>query len=306
MIRVQLSIILCTWNNVERLRDTLNALSECESKTLDWELIVVNNNCTDNTDDVVASFHDQLPVVYIHEKRQGLSRARNAGLNAARGDYLIFIDDDITPSPQWLSTYRNAFERFPQGHYFGGSVESIFESVIPPDELLQFAPWSVRGLELGDNERILEREMFLAANWACPRAAIVAAGGFDEELGLSGSGPVNVGEESDLQTRLRQMGYKALYLPEARIGHFVPASKCTLKHVAARTEASAMIGHSESAKEYTGPRIGRVPRWLYRDCAQLWLRWSWARLIGRSGIAEYLAFRARRGWMRAHKELNRK
>ena len=83
------SVVLCTWNNAKRLAITLDAISKC-AFDMKWELVVVNNNCSDETDQVVEACREKLPIVYVHETRQGLSRARNAGLSAASGELVVF------------------------------------------------------------------------------------------------------------------------------------------------------------------------------------------------------------------------
>jgi len=186
---MDLSVVICTWNNCNRLAITLNSLSHCViPQALKWELVLVNNNCTDETDQVAQQFTDKLPLVYIHEPQQGLSRARNAGLKAASGDLILFTDDDVKPSPNWIKIYWSAYQERPRGFYFGGPIESEFEGFAPESQLLGWAPPSVRGLNWGDRPRRLSsKEYFISANWACPQQELNAVGGFDIHKGLNAS-----------------------------------------------------------------------------------------------------------------------
>ena len=68
----------------------------------DWEILVVNNNCTDQTDQVIQAYQDRLPVRRAFEPRPGLSHARNRAIAEATGDYILWTDDDVTVSPNWL------------------------------------------------------------------------------------------------------------------------------------------------------------------------------------------------------------
>ena len=298
--RVDVSVVLPTWNNSERLGVTLRALRACAVPDgLRWELVVVNNNCTDATDAVVAALAPTLPeLVYLHEPRSGVSRARNAGVRRALGNLLVFTDDDVTPCRTWLGTYVAAARARPAGFYFGGPVDSEFESAVPDRELIALGPASVKGLDLGSAERgLVEGEYFIGANWACPRQAVLDAGGYDENVGLDASrGEVRGGSETDLMARLSAGGWRPWYLPAARITHFVPSHKSTLRHIAGRAESYARRMAEADPGPVEGP-LG-IPRRVYRRTAALWAAWALARLRGRPAYREYLELRRAIGRMR--------
>ena len=90
------TIAICTFNRAESLRRTLRSLAALRIPDhFDWEIVVVNNNCTDHTDHVIASFSDWLPVRREFELQRGLSWARNRAVHAAKGNYIVWIDDDV-------------------------------------------------------------------------------------------------------------------------------------------------------------------------------------------------------------------
>ena len=297
---MEISVVLPTWNNSQRLGVTLRALRACAVPDgLRWELVVVNNNCTDATDAVVAALAGTLPeLVYLHEPRPGVSRARAAGVRRASGRLLISTDDDVTPCRDWIATYAAAARERPTGFYFGGPVLSEFETEVPDRELIALGPASVKGLDLGAEERgLAEGEYFIGANWACPRQAILDVGGYDESLGLDPSrGEVRGGEETDLMARLSAAGWRPWYLPGARIAHFVPSHKTTLRHIAEREESYARR-MAEADTETAGGPLG-IPRRMYRSTAALWAAWACARLRGRPAYGEYLELRRAIGRMR--------
>lgn len=303
------SVMICTWNNSQRLAITLEALSRCVIPDgLTWELIVVDNNCTDDTDWTVARFTSMLPILYVQEPRQGLSNARNAGLGGAHGRLMIFADDDVKPRQGWLAAYWAAYQAMPRGYYFGGPVESEFESGRPDEELLQIAMPSVKGMDWGpEPRRLIEGEEFAGANWACPTDALAVAGGFDTSLGLDPSlSYMRGGEETDLMLRLRRDGMVPWYLPEARLSHFVPASKCTLRHTAGRFEAfGRYLARAVPAERRHPHTIAGWPGWLAGRAIKLWLGWVWARARGRKAHGEYLQWRQAMGMLRETRELLR-
>lgn len=302
------SVMICTWNNSRRLAAALTALSECViPEQFSWELVIVDNNCTDDTESVVGRFVNVLPIVYLRESRQGLSHARNAGLSVACGRLIIFTDDDVRPDPRWIAAYWTAYQATPPGCYFGGPVESEFEGGKPDEDLVRIAFPSTKGLHWGPHaRRLVESEGFAGANWACPAQALAGGHGFDTSLGLVSSSSQMLGEETDLMMRLRRDGMFPWYLPDARLSHFVPASKCTLEHIAARYEA---FGRYSARAALTGrphPRtVWGWPRWLFRETTKLWLKWLWARARGQKAYGEYAKWRQTLGMLRATRELLR-
>lgn len=303
---MDLSLIICTWNNCSRLRITLDSISQCTIlSNLEWELVLVNNNCTDNTDEVVREFTDALPIVYIHEPRQGLSRARNAGLNVASGSLILFTDDDVKPYKNWLMTYWETYKEKPQGFFFGGPVDCEYESVRPDEELLSLAPPSVKGLDWGTKSRTLSStESLIAASWACPLKELNTVGGFDIHLGLDpSSGKVRGGEETNLMERLKANGLSPWYIPEAKIVHFVPKDKTTLKHISDREEAWGYylgIKQQENYKQFS--KIAGIPRWMYKDLFKYWLSWIIAKGKRKKGYEEYVRLKHKMGFMRGLRE----
>jgi glycosyltransferase involved in cell wall biosynthesis len=299
---MDVSVLICTWNNSRRLAITLGALGRCQiPEGLEWEVVVVNNNCTDDTDECIRQFASSLPIVHVHEPQQGLSRARNAGLAAATGSLILFTDDDVKPAPAWVAGYWNAFQEKRSGFYFGGPLRSEFEGTKPDAELLSLAPPSVRGLELGTSPTTLEsRQFFVGPNWACPADVLRKVGAFDVRKGLDpSSGKVLVGEETDLMNRLNESGLRGWYLPESGVIHMVPAEKCSLEHVADRAEAHRFNQISNSPGiQARGHIIFGAPQWTYRATAMAWVKWLWARARGKPAYREYVEFREMVGTIR--------
>src|SRR5207253_11169792 len=97
------TVAICTWNRSQLLRQTLDQFLDLAIPAgMTWELLVVNNNSTDDTDVVLAEFESRLPLRRLFEREPGLSHARNAALAAATGDYILFTDDDVLIAQSWL------------------------------------------------------------------------------------------------------------------------------------------------------------------------------------------------------------
>jgi GT2 family glycosyltransferase len=292
---VDVSVIICSWNRSRRLALTLAAIAEGQAGSApEWELVLVNNNCTDDTDAAAEAFRERLPLVYVHEPLQGLSRARMAGLAAAKGELIVFTDDDVNPWPGWLDAYWAAYREQGEGFFFGGPIQCEYESGPPAAALLPVAPPSVAGLTYGDAARPLARwEYFFGPNWACARKPIMLAGGFDLSKGLNPSlGRVCVGEENDLMDRLRGLGMDGWYVPGAGLRHFVPAAKCTLRHIVARAEATGRYRAQSYAPEPGQLLVGGVPLVFFRQALGQLARAAYRWLSNdRAYVAHYVRFR---------------
>src|SRR5438105_3257885 len=106
---MQVTVAICTWNRARLLDQTLTRMRELAVPTgLSWELLVVNNNCTDDTDAIIAKHADALPIRRLLETKQGLSNARNCALENMRGELLIWTDDDVLVDEGWLRAYVDA------------------------------------------------------------------------------------------------------------------------------------------------------------------------------------------------------
>lgn len=116
------SVIICTRNRADSLARTLDSVRAAAADVTDaWELLIVDNGSTDHTQAVVARFQADLPLRSVSEPDAGLSHARNAGLAAAQGQYIIWTDDDVLVDDNWLKAYFSAFRSNPDDAIFGGA-----------------------------------------------------------------------------------------------------------------------------------------------------------------------------------------
>jgi glycosyltransferase involved in cell wall biosynthesis len=128
-IELAVTTAICTWN----LGATISSLQQLSIPPgVHWEVLIVNNSCTDDTDEVVEQFSDRLPIRLLHEKQQGLSNARNCAIDAAKGDYILWTDDDVIVDPNWLVAYVNAFRTWPHAALFGGPIKLKLQGSPPP------------------------------------------------------------------------------------------------------------------------------------------------------------------------------
>jgi len=234
---MNLSVILCTYNRAGELRRTLESFCALAiPPALRWELIVVDNNSTDNTRSVADGFRGRLPLRCVFEPRQGLSAARNHGVRDATGEWIVFTDDDVDVDPAWLAQLWTAANAHPEASFLGGKVLPHWETE-PPRWLAENSATLLPGVtmhyDLGDAERFLSPEddlMFFGANMAFLRRLLVGNAPFQESLGRQGADLIH-GEESALMKHLLESGQQGLYVPGAVVRHHNPPTRMTERYV---------------------------------------------------------------------------
>lgn len=209
--RVAVSVIVCTRNRCSALGQLLESLTRLAThRELSWELVVVDNGSTDATPMLLDSFADRIPMRRVFEPRKGLSRARNAGLRAARGEVLAFTDDDCLPSPDWLGAIAREFARDPALAGLGGRVE-----LHDPRDF----PITIRTSRTRETLTSAYQlpALMVGCNMAFARWAVDAVGEFDVTLGAGT--PVGSAEDTDYLYRALLLGLRIEYVPEVLVTH---------------------------------------------------------------------------------------
>src|SRR5690242_17387042 len=231
---MDITIALCTWNRAQVLSRTLHHICGLRIPAgITWELIVVDNNCTDDTASVVESFSDRLPIRRVVEAAQGISNARNRALKVAQGDLLVFTDDDVIVDENWLGAYLSASRRWPEAGYFGGVITPAYDEPPPTwfrEHRSLLDVYLGQAHDLGQVERLFNAsEWPWGPNMAFRRAAFERAR-FRSDLGHRGSERA-VLEERVYCDELRNAGVAGVWVPEARVAHRVGADRLSLSSV---------------------------------------------------------------------------
>lgn len=215
-----ISVVLCTRNRAGQLLACLDALARTLYDPRRWELVVVDNGSTDETQTVLLRFayqHRHLQVTGVIEQTPGLGAARNAGIAAARSPLIACTDDDCYPAPDWLhalvETCHAPIALAPahvQYGYVGGRIE-LHDATDAP-VTIQRRPyprdWAPHAWPLpGDLH---------GANLAFRKEVWSAIGGFDPAFG---PGAQYVCDDLDFVTRASLAGYYGAYTPDAVVSH---------------------------------------------------------------------------------------
>jgi glycosyltransferase involved in cell wall biosynthesis len=131
---MRISVVICTYNRVKFIKACLEHLNAQQLAKSDYEVIVVNNNCTDGTGKVVEAFiaqHPGMDIRQVFETNQGLSFARNRGIREAKYEIITYIDDDGEAKPDLLQKIKTYFETNPEKVGVGGKVIPQYETEAP-------------------------------------------------------------------------------------------------------------------------------------------------------------------------------
>lgn len=226
-----ISIIICTYNREDCILRPLQALAGEDFK--DFEVVLVDNNSTDSTATLLKGFlseHPDFPLRYFLETNQGLSFARNRGLNEARGETIVFLDDDAVPCEGYLEKLSRHLVELPEVGAFGGKIVPLFEDCSAPKWLCRWSLSWLSALDMGDKVKEFKRGFPIGANMIFRSQALKACGLFDTSLGRVEKNLMG-GEEKDIFRRLKSLGHKVFYLPDVEVSHIIPESRTSLDYV---------------------------------------------------------------------------
>lgn len=219
---LMVSAIVCTHNRSSYLPRALESLATQTLPPCNYEVIVVDNASKDNSVETVEAFRDHISnLICLREERLGLSWARNAGAQRARGRYIAYLDDDARAEPQWLEMILRAFEGVnPTPAAVGGRVWLDWEP--EPPAWLPRRYWSLYTyVDHGDQGHfLLDSEYLVGANIAFRKNTLLEMGGFDTHLGRQGATLLS-GEEAALLRQLRERHWGVYYEPKAVVWHAV-------------------------------------------------------------------------------------
>jgi glucosyl-dolichyl phosphate glucuronosyltransferase len=238
---MKITVILCTYNRCQSLAKALESVAASTlPQSVEWEVLVVDNNSRDRTREVVEDFCRRYPgrFRYLFEPQPGKSHALNYGIREARGDVLAFMDDDVTAEPKWLQNLTAALHN---GEWAGagGRVLRIW-TCSPPHWLSVESPYEKMGwplviFDLGQEAGELPYTP-CGTNMAFRKEVFIKYGGFRTDLGPQPDGfrtdlgpqpgnEIQCCEDSEFGQRLVAAGERLRYEPSAVIYHPVPENR---------------------------------------------------------------------------------
>jgi glycosyltransferase involved in cell wall biosynthesis len=259
-----ISIIICTYNRDKYIYNVLQSLAQNEFSTDLYEIVLINNNCTDQTEEKCNLFQQNYPHVtfrYFIETEQGLSHARNRGIKEAKGDILVYVDDDALVNKEYLSAYYELFQNEKDVFAAGGPIIPKYETE-PPKWMSFFTKELLTGyLEQGNKIGKFKRKYPGGGNAAYRKEVFEKTGLFNVELGRKGGNLVGA-EEKDIFDKMATKGMRILYHPKAILYHIIPERKLTNEYFKRLTLS---IGQSEKTRTLSISKTKYLKR-LFMEC----------------------------------------
>jgi len=232
------SVAIPTYNRADFLRQTLAGLAAQLFPRDHFEVLVIDNNSRDHTPAVVAEFAGVHPAPrHVLEPNQGLDYARNRAIAEARGGILLFGDDDILVSPDWIAQMAAPLLADAGGQRIGavgGEVIPIFPDGLPDWVREWHAPLAFRA----DAGPIDSSRSPMGANLAVPAWVFQKLGPFHTALDRA-AGNYFSGGDSEMIRRIRAAGFEVWFAPAAAVRHQMPASRTTFRYAARHAFDSA-------------------------------------------------------------------
>jgi glycosyltransferase involved in cell wall biosynthesis len=255
---MKISIIICTRNRADSLRETLASIASCDVDHETVELLVVDNGSSDHTRQIVEfAVMPKMALRYLHEPRTGLCFARNTGLAAALGEVIIFTDDDVRVPKGWIRQMTEPI--------FNGQTDAVRGTVMLAPHLER--PW-IQGIyrtmlavvEAQTNE---SDDSIVGANMAFGRHVLAKVPEFDVELGPGASG---LADDTTFGILLRKAGFRIMQTTGDAVVHHCDISRLSGEYA---LEWARKSGRSRAMMEsrYMNCRVS-CPR----------VRWLWVKL----------------------------
>lgn len=243
-----LTVIICTYNRAKYIGPLLESLAANTLPKSEYEILLVDNNCKDNTREICEQFaaaHPDLMFRYVVETEQGLSAAKNCGIREAHGDLIVYVDDDALVDSNYLSDYVDYMAAHPEVMALGGPIEPLYETAEPewmsPYTKALLTAW----MNYGDKPREYPKGRYPGGGNAAYRKVVFdKVGLFNTELGRKGN-LLLASEEKDIFDKMHSLGMKVIYIPGPVLHHCIPQAKLEEDYF---NRLTLQIGKSERSR----------------------------------------------------------
>lgn len=229
------SVVICCYNSSERIIQTLHHLALQEvPEEIEWEIILVDNNSTDNTAAVALEQWDQLInqagiLRSVNENKQGQMFARIRGAKEAKYECIVFCDDDNWLQKNYIAEAKKALELDPEIGAAGGQNFPVTNAEKFPEWFEEYKTYYATGIPADQSGDITERGYIVGAGMVTHKSLFLKI--FSEEYPtlLSGRTASNLstGDDFEYCKRLLILGYKLYYSSELKLRHFIPPERLT-------------------------------------------------------------------------------
>lgn len=221
----QISIVVCTYNRQKFIGECLNCLAAQNLDPAQWEAIIIDNNSSDQTAEIVRDFmrdNPALPFRSVFEPNQGLSFARNRGIAEAGADIITYIDDDAEAVPAFAESILTFMLSHPDAAGVGGRVIPKYSESPEPRWMNNYLNGFVGRVDHGEPPRVFKGRMKypIGCNMTYRKELMVQAGGFNNQLTFRG-------DDKHIYHAVARINDKVFYLPNALVYHNIDAHRLT-------------------------------------------------------------------------------
>jgi len=238
-----ISVIVCTYNREKLLASCIDSLVNQDCPPGDYEIILINNCSTDNTEQLCLKRLHKYPglqIRYFLETKQGLSNARNRGIKESMGNVITFIDDDAFADKDYIHNLKKTF-RTSGVAAGGGKILPNWEKK-RPKWISRFLLPLVSVLNMGDQIIAFKRNEYpIGANMFFRKSLFEKTGFFDPMLGRSLKNMLG-NEEKDLFIKIKKLGFEICYFPNITVHHYIPEERTKISFI---KKQALGIGQSE-------------------------------------------------------------
>jgi GT2 family glycosyltransferase len=259
------SVVIPTFNRCEQLKRLLVALAQQDYSAPDVQIVVVSDGATDGTNDYLRSADVPVPITAVEQANAGPAAARNAGLRAATGELVVFLDDDIVPDRSLISEHVRA-------HRSGTDKTVAIGPMLTPSDvrLAAWVAWEQHMLErqyTAMEQGVYEAtaRQFYTGNASLRREAALRAGGFDATFKRA--------EDIEFAYRLADEGFRFTFVPTARGYHYAERSFEAWLAIASAYGTTDVVLGRDHGREWLLTSVrdkfrGQLPpvRWLQHAC----------------------------------------
>lgn len=227
---MDISIVLATYKRSAVLQRTLESFSNLQCSSFIWDLWVVDNAGDFETEEVVKSWAEKLPVTYLVESKEGKNNALNRALIDVAGELIVFTDDDIIANSDWLQQMWDGAARWPKSKVFGGKIVADWPGSIPFWGNDHHLNQSLFALHFPfEEENIYGDGDFLpyGANMMIRKDIFSVGYRFNPDIGPRNVSIYRMGSETEFLQRLKNDGFTPVFLPNAIVKHQIRSQQLT-------------------------------------------------------------------------------
>ena len=223
-----ISLVICTYNRCRYLPEALQSIKAQTLSPQKFELIIVDNNSTDDTSIIAHRFiasNSQLNIRYCFEASKGLSYARNRGIKEAGFPVVNYVDDDAILSPVYLEAMLDFFNNHPDAAGAGGKVIPKYEAGTAPNWMSKYLDGFVGKIDFGDELQLFTTAMKypVGCNMAYKKEVLQKAGGFNDALKFRS-------DDKYIFYQVKKISDKIYYVPDAWLYHYIDEDRLQINN----------------------------------------------------------------------------